>query len=285
MARAWCFGISMPLTSDDARLRVIAPGGPWASGDLPAHTEEMAAGENRGRGPDGNSDDGLPEIDVEIPDDIRELDREVQAYRRELRQRRRHALLQRLVPGFRRLGPYGVLAPVIAIALIATAAFGGVLTLLGPKTTVAPPETSASSSDDAGSADNARVGRPLPNADVTVDGTAGRLSGIRSAVVVSVPKDCRCKPSIDTLVSTARTTGVAVYFSGDHAETTSLAQQAGRYPHVLDDATTVLRETYHPAGLSAVLVDAKGTVDDVVQHVDDGKPLSEKQLERLDADA
>src|SRR4051794_35385791 len=45
-----------------------------------AHTGVMATGEDLGRGPEWG-DDGLPEIDVEIPDDLRELDRDVQAYR------------------------------------------------------------------------------------------------------------------------------------------------------------------------------------------------------------
>ena len=40
-------------------------------------------------GDPGRDDYGLPPIDVVIPDDARELDRDVQAYQRELRAQRR----------------------------------------------------------------------------------------------------------------------------------------------------------------------------------------------------
>ena len=40
-------------------------------------------------GDQGRDDYGLPPVDIEIPDDARELARDVQAYHRELRSRRR----------------------------------------------------------------------------------------------------------------------------------------------------------------------------------------------------
>src|ERR1700733_12266153 len=48
-----------------------------------------------GGGPD-RDDAGLPPVDVEIPDDARELDRDVQAYRREQRAERRRRRSRRL---------------------------------------------------------------------------------------------------------------------------------------------------------------------------------------------
>src|SRR5580704_13008970 len=50
---------------------------------------------NPGGGPD-RDDTGLPPVDVEIPDDARELDRDVQAYRREQRARRRQLRSMRI---------------------------------------------------------------------------------------------------------------------------------------------------------------------------------------------
>lgn len=238
----------------------------------------MATGEDLGRGPEWN-DDGLPEVDVEIPDDIRELDREVQAYRREQRRQRRQRLLRRLFPGARRLGPYGVLAPVVAGALIVTAIFGSVLSLLGPRSATPP---AASGSADAVSAPGAEiVGKPLPRAQVEVDGVGSELSSVKSAVVITVPGDCGCAASIDTLTSTARATGVAVYLNGNHDHMQDLADRSGQYPHVLDDAADVLAERYHPAGLSVVLVDGEGRVADVVHDLQDSKPLPERQLDEL----
>ena len=47
-------------------------------------------------GDPGRDDYGLPPIDVVIPDDARELDRDVQAYQRELRALRRRQRARRL---------------------------------------------------------------------------------------------------------------------------------------------------------------------------------------------
>ena len=49
----------------------------------------------------GRDDGNLPPVNVVIPDDARELDRDVLAYRRELRARRRRQWLMRLFRPFR----------------------------------------------------------------------------------------------------------------------------------------------------------------------------------------
>lgn len=239
----------------------------------------MATGEDLGRGPDWN-DDGLPQVDVEIPDDLRDLDREVQAYRRELRQRRREQLLRRIVPGYRRLGPYGVLAPIVAGTLLVTAVFGTMMSLLGPKSANPAKVTSVPPNSTAGD-ETGNVGEPLPDSTVTVDGTAKRLAGVRSAVVVAVPARCGCSASIADLTSAARATGVAVYLSGRHDQTSSLAERGGSYPQVLGEAQRILERRYHPVGLSAVLVDRHGRVTDIVRELDERGPLSERRLQRL----
>ena len=62
-------------------------------------------------GEPGRDDGGLPPVDIEIPDDARELDREVLAYRREQRARHRRARWDRI------LGPlrgHGALLPLVA---------------------------------------------------------------------------------------------------------------------------------------------------------------------------
>lgn len=236
----------------------------------------MATGEDLGRGPEWN-DDGLPEVDVEIPDDIRELDREVQAYRREQRRERRQRALRRLLPGAHRLGPYGVLAPVVAGALVVTALFGVVLSLLGPQATAPPTDREATGPPPS----EENLGGPLPEVSVEVDGERTRLSTVRSAVVVTVPSDCRCDRDVAALTSTARATGVGVYLSGRHDQVEELADRAGRYPHVLDHADTALKERYHPDGLTAVLVDQRGNVTDVVDGLERGTSLRERQLRGL----
>ena len=59
-------------------------------------------------------DSGLPPVDIEIPDDARELDRDVQAYRRELRARRRRERRMRLHAPLTR---DGVVLPLLASCL------------------------------------------------------------------------------------------------------------------------------------------------------------------------
>ena len=50
----------------------------------------------------GRDDSGLPPVNIVIPDDARELDRDVLAYRRELRAQRRRRQLMRLARPFSR---------------------------------------------------------------------------------------------------------------------------------------------------------------------------------------
>lgn len=241
----------------------------------------MATGEDLGRGPEWG-DDGLPEIDVEIPDDIRELDRDVQAYQRELRRQRRQDILRRLVPGIGRLGPYGVLAPVVAAALIVTAVLGSVMSLLGPR----PPSAVRGADtprDSSVASHRPGVGAALPNATVTVDGISTRLSSVRSAIVVALPADCRCTDTVDSLVSTARSVGVAVYLSGRHADTDATAARDGRYPRVLDGAQQTVADHYRPSGLSAVLVGGDGKVTDVLRDLAQRKPVPGGRLATLAA--
>ena len=64
--------------------RPVTRGQPRAhtGGNVAAHAGEMRV--NLGGDP-GRDDFGLPPTDIQIPDDARELDRDVQAYYRELR--------------------------------------------------------------------------------------------------------------------------------------------------------------------------------------------------------
>ena len=71
-------------------------------------------------------DTGLPPVDIEIPDDARELDRDVQAYFRELRAERRRLRRSRLHGGLAR---DGVVLPLLACCLILALITGTLLTV------------------------------------------------------------------------------------------------------------------------------------------------------------
>ena len=99
----------------------------------------------------GQDDGNLPPVNIVIPDDARELDRDVLAYRRELKARRRRQRLLRLLRPFR-LGEFGGHAAIIPLiaACLAISLVGGALlsvatmspaaapTLSGPRTSPQP---------------------------------------------------------------------------------------------------------------------------------------------------
>ena len=72
--------------------------------------------------PGGGSGWDEPPLDIQIPDDARELDRDVLAYRREQRAKRRRSLLRRLAGPFAgRATVMPLLASILAVCLVAGA--------------------------------------------------------------------------------------------------------------------------------------------------------------------
>jgi hypothetical protein len=72
--------------------------------------------------PDGGSGWDEPPLDIQIPDDARELDRDVLAYHRELRARRRRRRLRKLTSPFAGQGTImPLLASILAVCLVAGA--------------------------------------------------------------------------------------------------------------------------------------------------------------------
>src|SRR5499427_6757321 len=124
--------------------------------NVAAHAGEMRV--NIGGDP-GRDDYGLPPVDIEVPDDARDLAREVQAYHRELRAlrwRRRTRWL--VVP----LGRDGMVLPLLAGCLALTLLAGTLLTVFSGEQ-MTPPSLG-------------RAGYRLPNAVVQVGGTPAQLS-------------------------------------------------------------------------------------------------------------
>lgn len=78
-------------------------------------------------GEPGRDDSGLPPVNVKIPDDARELERDVIAYRREQRSRRRHERARRI---FGPLMNPGTAVPLIAICAALSMVAGAMLSFL-----------------------------------------------------------------------------------------------------------------------------------------------------------
>src|SRR5215475_1718801 len=141
--------------------------------NVAAHAGEMRV--NIGGDP-GRDDYGLPPVDIEIPDDARELVRDVQAYHRELRAQRWRGRTRRLA------GPLirdGMVLPLLAGCLALTLLAGTLLTVFSGEQ-MTPPSLGRSS-------------HQLPNAIVLVGGMQQQLSTLRPSVLALVPPRCKCK--------------------------------------------------------------------------------------------
>ena len=239
---------------------------------------------NPGGEPD-RDDSGLPPVDIEIPDDARELDRDVQAYHRELRAQRRQLRIGRLH------GPLtrdGLVLPLLAGFLAMVLISGVLLTVFTAGQSGAPrqlPSAQASNpsiSPVPGTGSGPAGARPpkkpaptaagLPAGTVIVDGNSLPLNSLASAVLALVPAGCQCGATVRQLRRQAAAAGgVRLYLVGTGRDLPRLRRLArsGRRPaaKVADDPDAVLATAYRPHGLTAVLVHADGSVGWVFRHV------------------
>lgn len=256
-------------------------------------------------GEQGHDDYGLPPVDIEIPDDARELFRDVQAYHRELRAMRRHQRSVRWRAPFRRSG---VAIPLLAGCLIAALVAVMVSAMFTANPYLPTAARHAGAQPSAGAGRSARSGSSaqpsagpsgvasgratrasslrLPSKSISV---AGHLVGLRtltSTALAIVPANCDCGPALSELLSQVESAGVIVYLvavRGSNA--TPLKQLATQTPassratRVADDDADALVSAFPPRGLTVLLVDSRGLVT-----VDSGlRPglMLQKQLSRL----
>jgi len=113
--------------------------------------------------PGGGSGWDEPPLDIQVPDDARELDRDVLAYHRELRAKRRRSRLRRLAGPFASQGTImPLLASILAVCLVA----GAMLSVATFSPATGPAEPTAHPSTPAASAHPAspRPAAPAPSA-------------------------------------------------------------------------------------------------------------------------
>ena len=228
----------------------------------------------------GRDEYGLPPVDIEVPDDARDLDRDVQAYHRELRARRRHLRFRRLSGPLTR---HGLVLPLVAACLALTLLAGSLLTVLsGRQIPVLRKRPSPAPTQGV----SASRPQQLPNAMVRVGSEEVKLASLAPAVLAWVPAGCAsCGPVLQRLASRAADANVPIYFFGDEqlgGDLTTLFKQAGpRYSQcVVDDTNNVLGGTYRLGGanqtvdVTAILAHRGGSVD-VVRGVSSQSGLSE----------
>jgi len=222
------------------------------------------------RGGEPERDDyGLPPVDIEIPDDARELEHDVQAYQRELRALRRQRLLRRLC------GPIardGMVLPLLASCLALTLLAGTLLTMFTTRRAGAPatvrqtPSTAQPASPGVG-----QPGGPLPAGTLQANGEIIGLSTVRTAVLALVPAGCHCASAAKEVSRQASAANVKVYLiaEGDSLSQVKAMARAHRTAtiRVASDPAGALNGTYHPSGLTVVLVDQAGLVRSVQRNL------------------
>jgi hypothetical protein len=257
-------------------------------------------------GEQGHDDYGLPPVDIEIPDDARELYRDVQAYHRELRAMRRHQRSVRWRAPFRRSGvAIPLLAGCLIVALVAVmiSAMLSTNTYRTPDRPSSQPSAGLSHSSIAtspGQSASARTANPstsrgtgstgstarLPGKTISVAGKPRLLRALRSTALAIVPVNCGCDPAVRQLLTQAELAGVVVYLVGPRGTSIpTLNRLAGlvsgmKATQVATDNGNVLTSAYSPVGLTVLLVDSHGLVVTVASRLSHGLSL-ETQLRQL----
>lgn len=230
---------------------------------------------NRGGDPE-RDDYGLPPVDIEIPDDARELGRDIQAYHRELRVQRRNRLVRRLG------GPLtrdGMVLPLLASCLALTLLAGTLLTMFTARHAV-PSTLQTTSAPRQSQPPVGKAGGLLPAARVTVGEDQIRaLRDFRSSALALVPAGCRCAAAAHRLSVQASAAGVMLYFVATGPavpEARKLARRSGlSADHVVTDTQDAMGSAYHPIGMTAVLVYRDGLVRSINQQLGPGLQLQD----------
>ncbi|HEY0538967.1 MAG TPA: hypothetical protein VGD53_11375 [Actinoallomurus sp.] len=226
----------------------------------------------------GDHDDyGLPKVDVVVPDDARELDRDVIAYRRELRQRRRRERWDRIGRPFTR---YGIAAPFIASAVLIALISGVLMTVISPRPnprTVQVPPTGPQRlrPGDAGGG--------LPAGNVIFRHKRVPVTELINVagVVLVVPRECRCDAAAQGVIRQAGTQRLQVWLVADDrtdkddGDVSRLAD--GTAPGealVADDPGRVLSSAYRASGLTAVLVRTDRIVRKILRDLQAGRDIT-----------
>lgn len=213
-------------------------------------------------------DTGLPPVDIEIPDDARDLDRDVQAYRRERRALRRS---DRRGRWHRSLGRDGVALPLLACCLILALITGTLLTVFTATSnqsfTGLPGSTAPATSGGPGP--KLVRNQILPDATISVDGsTPVPLQTLRPGMLVLVPPGCDCSAAFSWLAGVAAKAGVPAFVIYTSATSTEVQQLYSGLSARLHGQVRLARETdkqsllsprHFPAGvppdqLTAILV-------------------------------
>ena len=211
----------------------------------------------------GRDDGSLPPVNVVVPDDARELDRDVLAYRREMRARHRRQRFLRLIRPFSRpeVGGRTAIMPLIAVCLTLSLVGGALLSVatIGPAAAPTTPSARPSASASAGNVTD------LPAGTVQLDGRKVLVQSLTSSAIALVPANCGCGQALRRLADQAIAANIRLYFVATGAAISQLpaltAAYGGGAAKAAADASGVLSTAYRPDGLTVLLVYSDATAE------------------------
>jgi hypothetical protein len=197
---------------------------------------------------------------VVVPDDIRSLQAEIDAYHREVRADRRRRRRERLAGTWVWRGwsfPLGVLVGVLALAAT-------VVTLLAVDGAARPAHPHAVPLAAPTQAPG-QVGGLLPAAVLTTTtGARADAQTLRPALLVLLPAHCNCAKLLDSLAAQATEVQVQLVVIGSGSRDAEVAALPGQLHHgpviAAYDAAGTLASAYDASGVTALVVQRDGVV-------------------------
>ena len=227
----------------------------------------------------GRDDGSLPPVNIVIPDDARDLDRDVLAYRRELRAQRRRQRILRMFGPLRRRGISGQAAilPLIATCVALSMLAGAMLSVM----TISPAKAPTVSDQQATASTPAGL-TELPAGNVRIDSETVPVRNLVSSALALIPVGCGCGPALRRLADQATEAQVSLYFVASGSAMPQLANLTAQYGEgaalAVYDTDNLLGAKYHPAGLTVLLVYSDATAM-VRTHLSAGFQLTSALLE------
>lgn len=216
----------------------------------------------------GNEDKpgGIPAgAPVVVPDDARELARDIAAWRREERWKRRRRTLDRMLGG-RSSSTRALSAPIIITLMVAAALLGATLIFPG-RTPERPPTAPVPLVLAAPTAAPGTVGGLVP--DDALVGQTGTTTAraLRPALLAVTQSECACTAALTHLAAEAADNGLTIYLIGSQAQQPALNALAGSTSlavRVMVDQSSAITTMFAKGALTVVAVHADGVIDQII---------------------
>ena len=219
----------------------------------------------------GGSEDkpgGIPAgAPIVVPDDARELARDVAAWRREERWKRRRRVVERML-GRRATSTRALSAPIIITLMIAAALLGATLLFPG-RTPERAPTSPVPLVLAAPTSAQGIVGGLVPDDALVGQTGATTARALRPALLAVAQSECACTAALAHLAAEAADNGLTIYLIGSQAsqaELNALAGSSSLAVRVMVDQDSAITTTFAKGALTVVAVHADGVIEQIVNN-------------------